>query len=543
MAEPVWPLLRDRGDGLFVVGADAPAATRALAVVAASAAVALAYAIAGAIGVTLLHGILAPALATLAPTLGVPWLAVGVAVAGLMLLGKRAAPGVLIGSYVTWGVFQDDPALPVLMDALGETASVLLIVWLLRIWDYRPSLTRYQDALILLAAAALGRLVSASVDVLATFAAAWTMSTPATRVLLEQAGVYREGNVFLVFPSLFVSNLRWWANSVCGIVLVVPLLAPFAAPDGRRRAPRRRNKLLLWAGVTIGWLVAAIAVPGPAPRVALLALLALALVLVVWAASRFGVAFASAGTLAFSMAATVGFGLQLGAFAGIGGREGVEVVWGFIGLLAGTGTVLLAPLLAGRAREQRFLAASVERYRRLFLANPSPMWAEDFASGRILIVNDAAVRAYGYSEEAFLQLRSHELKARGMDGDAGADERDSALRRAYETTHLTADGEELEVEIHADPDRPRRDGATRLPHRRRPAERNDLRLAVLSAADLRCATGLAGRFAMDSGPCSRGSARGSRSWSSPPIATSRSTPRSRGRSRRTPSSRARSAGS
>jgi PAS domain S-box-containing protein len=481
VVEPTWPLLRDRGDGLFVAGPESPAATRALAVVAASAAVALAYALAGAIGVMLLHGILAPDLATFAPTLGVPWLAVGIAVAGLMLLGKRAAPGVLVGSYVTWGVFQDDPALPVLIDALGETASVALIVWLLRIWDYRPSLTRYQDALILVAAAALGRLVSAGVDVLATFATAWLMSTPTTRVLLEEAGVYREGNVFLVFPSLFVTNLRWWANSVCGIVLVVPLLAPFAAADGRRRAGGR-GELVLWAALTAGWLVVAIAVPGPAPRIALLALLALALVLVVWAASRFGVAFASAGTLAFSMAATVGFGLQLGAFAGIGGREGVEVVWGFIGLLAGSG-LFLTPLLGGRARAQLRLGASVERYRRLFLANPSPMWAEDFDTGRILIVNDAAVRAYGYSEDAFLKLHSRELKARGADGEAAADDRDSTRQRAHETTHRTASGGELEVEV--TPIRIELDGtALRVCFIDVLAERNDLRLAVLSAADL-----------------------------------------------------------
>jgi PAS domain S-box-containing protein len=45
-----------------------------------------------------------------------------------------------------------------------------------------------------------------------------------------------------------------------------------------------------------------------------------------------------------------------------------------------------------------------ERYRRLFLLNPLPMWVFDEETLRFLEVNDAAIAAYGYSRDAFLAM-------------------------------------------------------------------------------------------------------------------------------------------
>lgn len=49
------------------------------------------------------------------------------------------------------------------------------------------------------------------------------------------------------------------------------------------------------------------------------------------------------------------------------------------------------------------------RYRALFEANPHPMWIIDTATLRILMVNRAAVRAYGHSREAFLEMTVTDL--------------------------------------------------------------------------------------------------------------------------------------
>ena len=109
MAEALWPLLDERRWWPLVAARDAVAARRIAAVACASAVVALSYALAAAPGMWLLHHAVGPDLAPLAPTLGVPWLPVGIAVAGLLLFGPRASPGVFLGSCLTWGVLQGDP--------------------------------------------------------------------------------------------------------------------------------------------------------------------------------------------------------------------------------------------------------------------------------------------------------------------------------------------------------------------------------------------------------------------------------------------------
>jgi PAS domain S-box-containing protein len=428
------------------------------------------YSALGAAGVSLMHRIFAPELATIAPTLGLPWLPVGIGVGGLLLFGTRAWPGVFAGSCIVWGLVQGDAWGPVLIDAVGETLSIVLIARLLIARHYRPALTRYQDAIILIVAAATGRLLSSGIDMLALIAAPWLDTRSAEQALIEAAGVIRNGNGLTVSSAALAFAARWWANSVVGIVLVVPLLA-FVAPSDQQRHPGTRAELWLWAAASLAWLLVALSLHGPTTRVAVLGA---ALALVVWAARRFGIAIASLGTLVFSICATVGFGLQLGTFAGVGGREGIEVAWGFIGLLCGVG-LFLSVLLSGLERAQRQSAASAERYRRLFFANPSPMWAEEVDSGRILAVNASAVAVYGYAEQDLLALCSRDL----MLGP------DSAPESVPGSTvkHRTAAGRELEVEVTAVPVE-LEEATVRICIVDVVGERNELRLAVLNATDL-----------------------------------------------------------
>jgi len=434
--------------------------------------VALAYVAAAWAELLLLHRI-APAFETIAPEIGMPWLAVGTGVAGLIIFGARVWPGVFLGSLVTWGVLQGDPWSTALPDAAGEAASIVAISWLLKRWSYRPSLERYHDVLLLLLAAALGRLLSSAVDTVIVLATARYTTDPVVRSVIATTGVYFDGQVLVVHAQMLEFIVRWWANSVAGVVLVVPLLTLF--PGSRRHGSSGSGlERGAWVAAGLAWLLAGILLPDVVPR---LVVLVAALVLVVWAALRFGAGIAVAGTLVFSMCATVGFALQLGGFAGITGRERVEVVWGFIGLLSGA-ALFLTPLLAARREDREMLAASVERYRRLFSANPNPMWAEDTGSGRILVVNEAALRAYGYDEHAFLQLSSRQLLG-PADRAAGGEPPDGLARPEL---HRRADGSDLEVEV-ARVSTELEGAGLRVAFVDVVAERNDLRLAVLNAAD------------------------------------------------------------
>jgi two-component system cell cycle sensor histidine kinase/response regulator CckA len=63
-----------------------------------------------------------------------------------------------------------------------------------------------------------------------------------------------------------------------------------------------------------------------------------------------------------------------------------------------------------RKRADRTLRASEERYRQLFDASPQPMWVYDVETLAFLAVNDAAVRAYGYSRDEFLGMTLEDIR-------------------------------------------------------------------------------------------------------------------------------------
>ncbi len=61
------------------------------------------------------------------------------------------------------------------------------------------------------------------------------------------------------------------------------------------------------------------------------------------------------------------------------------------------------------------LAAGEARFRRIFEANPLPMWIADQATGGFIAVNDTALAAYGYTRAEFLALKATAL----LDSSAG----------------------------------------------------------------------------------------------------------------------------
>jgi hypothetical protein len=65
--------------------------------------------------------------------------------------------------------------------------------------------------------------------------------------------------------------------------------------------------------------------------------------------------------------------------------------------------------LAHRDEVAKALEESEARYRSLFVENPQPMWILDLRSCRFLMVNNAALRQYGFSLEEFMALSGRDL--------------------------------------------------------------------------------------------------------------------------------------
>ncbi|WP_229219875.1 EAL domain-containing protein [Rugamonas fusca] len=90
------------------------------------------------------------------------------------------------------------------------------------------------------------------------------------------------------------------------------------------------------------------------------------------------------------------------------------------------------------------------RFKRLFDQHPHPMWVYELASLRFLVVNQAAIRQYGYSEAEFLAMTIEDIRPpeelpRLQDNLAGAPRR--GAERAGCWTHRRKDGSLLQVEV------------------------------------------------------------------------------------------------
>jgi PAS domain S-box-containing protein len=108
--------------------------------------------------------------------------------------------------------------------------------------------------------------------------------------------------------------------------------------------------------------------------------------------------------------------------------------------------------MTARIEAERKLEASERRYREFFESNPLPSWTYSPQTGRILDVNEAAVRAYGYTRERFLAMTVDEIR---LPEEAELMERELnafADRPAWTSGpwhHRLSNGEWIEVEIAA----------------------------------------------------------------------------------------------
>ncbi len=298
------------------------------------------------------------------------WPPAGIAVAALVLFGRRLWPGVAAGAFVANFVSGLTPIVAVVI-AVGNTAEALVAAWLLSRPGVAPALDRLRDVFALIAVASVATVVSASVGVTALWA-----SGAATG------------------QSLGLLWLNWWTGDAIGILIIGALL-------------------LTWRGILADWppppraaLEAVALVLGLAALTALLIALPFPYIYPVFpvaglAAFRLGPRGAAAANITVAGVAAYFTVIHTGAFAlpTLTAMENVFLFQGFVALLAVT-TLTSAAALAERRRAEAELRASESRLSEAQAAAQLGSWTWDPATGQVTW-SDELYRIYGLDRASF----------------------------------------------------------------------------------------------------------------------------------------------
>jgi integral membrane sensor domain MASE1 len=235
------------------------------------------------------------------------WLPTGIAVAALLMSGRKIWPGIALGALTTNITLGTGLGATVVI-TIGNTAAPLAAWYLLNRFGFRPQLERLKDALLLVFAGALGAmLISATVGT----AAMWV-----------------DGMIPWHEVPAVVSV--WWTGDAMGVLVFTPLL--LTLPRRWRVSPRRL--------VEGGALLVATAALASFVTMSESRLLFLVFPMLIWAALRFQHAIAAPCAVIISVAAVMS--AASGHFVASDLLTTMIVLQAFNGSVALTGLILSA---------------------------------------------------------------------------------------------------------------------------------------------------------------------------------------------------------
>lgn len=352
------------------------------------------------------------------PTL--PLLAGGIAAAACIRWGLRMWPAVLAAG-IGIDLWTHTALIASLGVGIGAAGAAVITAWLLERHAFDSGFGKARDVPLFILAAAVGTTVIPTLGLL---------------------GILLAGDRGAMDPLRWV---RWWSNTTAGVLLVGPMLVALS-----RRSLAQLARHWIEGGV---WLAACGAccagvLSFAAPGVGRPLLVMLALLLVVVGAIRFGLVVASFGAFAVSAASGLSFAFGRGVFVGNDEFAGLATIWSFSAAMMGI-NLIITSLLAERDRAGLERLRAEQRYAQIFDGSPQPLWVHDPETLEFLLVNEAAVRQYGWSREEFLAQRVPVLAPPGatrilpLPAQGGA----GAAPEPFETRHRTRDGRVLAVEV------------------------------------------------------------------------------------------------
>jgi PAS domain S-box-containing protein len=317
------------------------------------------------LGVAALYALLAKIVLTLFAANGVVsivWPPSGLALAVLLIGGKRYFPGVFLGAFLANAM--TGLALGVAAAiAMGNMLEALLGAWLLtRNSRFDSGLRALGDYLRLVV---LGGFVACS-------AAALNGST----TLLVSG--------FITTGTYFQNLLNWWMGDVLGIVLITPLILAWRRLHDGRFDPKRAAEAMLLLGlmflanqtVFLGWFHDTGGVFEQVAKGYWMFLF------ITWVAVRLGICGVVIALVMTAIQALVGAALGMGFFAGDMAQTGLINYWFYIVVLSMVG-MALATYFTERERMERVLRESEENLNRAQAVGQIGSWLFDIPTNRL----------------------------------------------------------------------------------------------------------------------------------------------------------------
>jgi PAS domain S-box-containing protein len=320
-------------------------------------------------------------LAYLNGTVTALWPPVGVGIAALMLYGTRLWPGIVIGDLLVADF--SSPLGTVLGQTLGNTLEVVVAAMLLRrLVGSRTGLEQVGDVFALVAAAAVGTLISASFG----------------------ATSLRLGDV--IPQDQFAEVWRtWWLSDFSGALVVAPLILTWATRGvrGFSRWDLVEGAVLITALVLLAELPSQRDVPYVVFPV------------LIWAALRFGPRGASTALVLVAGLTVWNTAHNAGPFVRQSITDSLLSSQLFLATAALTALVLAA-VTAERARADEALRANEERLRSVVQSMAEGLIVRD-ASGIITDCNAAAEQIVGFARDRLRGRRPEDILGAAVDAD------------------------------------------------------------------------------------------------------------------------------
>src|SRR5580692_7105200 len=372
-------------------------------------------------------GVVAFTLPSLGGRLSLPLLPSGIAVAAAYRWRRRMWPAIFAAAMAIelWLHHTFPEAIGV---GAGLAGGAWLTAWLMERGGFDSNFSRAKDVPLFIVSAVIGMTLAPS---------------------FGMAGLIFGGdNSFATATNrdLWIQWTGWWSNTTTGVLLLAPILLAYSRKSLARVREHWGEGALWLIGLVIcyGWILLA---PQPNARPLIVVL---ANILVVVSAIRFGLVVAALGAFAILTMTAISAAFTVGAFALLERTLSFITIWSFIAALSGFSLIITA-LLAERDSAALEKLRAEHRYEQVFNGGPQPLWVHARDTLQFLLVNDAAVRQYGWSRDELLMRTVDVLAAPGKQAVLPPLPQDAVsaemAAEPFETQHITKDGRVLEIEV------------------------------------------------------------------------------------------------